>query len=122
MLATRMIWALGMIIGLSSRRLCLDGLDILILDGALWRIGRGGRKGLHGRVSLGGGRRFLRGMEIGGTTRDGASARSRARAGARELGLVMRPHGVLDAGMGIVDVLHGDVAGDVSTLGDGGDD
>ncbi|KAH6604021.1 hypothetical protein Trco_007467 [Trichoderma cornu-damae] len=74
-----------------------------VLGSGLWGVGRRGRQRVHGRVSLGGGRGrvlVLRRVEAAG-------------AGSRQVGLVMRPHGILDAGVGIVGVVHGDVAAGV---------
>lgn len=102
--AARVVGALGLVVGLPRGRLPLHRPGVLGGHGVLLGVGRGGRQGLHGRVSLGGGRGLLRGMQAGGPT------------AARLLMLVMRPHGVFDAGVRIVDVLHGDVAADVSTL------
>ena len=96
--------ALGVVVGLPRGRLPRHGPAVLGGHGVLGAVGRRGRQGLHGRISLGGGRGFLRGMEAGGPT------------AARQLVLVMGSHGVFDAGVRIIDVLHGDVAADVSTL------
>ena len=103
-LALAVALALGVVVGLPRGRLPRHGPAVLGGHGVLGAVGRRGRQGLHGRISLGGGRGFLRGMEAGGPT------------AARQLVLVMGSHGVFDAGVRIIDVLHGDVAADVSTL------
>jgi hypothetical protein len=95
LLSTGEVGALRVFAGLGGR---LSLLGRAPVRRRLWCVGGGRREGVHGRVSLGSNGGLLRRMQ-----------RAAARA-ARGMGLVMRPHGILDASICVLSVLHGDVA------------
>lgn len=105
LLATTIIGRLR-VVGLAGGRLPLGWAGELADGARLGGIGRGGGQRLHGRVSLGGGGGLLRRVQVDGTA-------------TREVRLVMRPHGILDAGVGIVGIMHSDVAVAVAHVGGG---
>jgi hypothetical protein len=101
--------ALGVVLGrgLPGRRLPLGRrIRELARATSLRSVWRCRRQGLHGRVSLGSRGQLLRGVQPSGAT-------------ARQVRLVMGSHGILHARVGIVSVLHGDVAVAVAELGRG---
>lgn len=128
--AANVVGALRVVAGVGGRLLRRRAGELRLGRG----VGRGWRQRVHGRVALGGGRGLaalalalavvmleLRMLLL--LLRLVLRRVEPRRAGARQVGLVVRPHGVLDAGMGIVGVVHGDVAAGVARerRGDGVD-